>query len=278
MTKLIRPQPTYRIEDVPVYGTLEVSSSSQDRLTVPQAFEFARKHDGRLQTIGEALAVRVAFYNDDKETKSGIDGSADYQRTSTISLKLKNNGSFTVDAPYVCAFVDLEDNKHGRALLHEGYDANCKGNNLLKSVKDGFICDLIAQAKDTGRVASALAERPLKLATAQKGGKSAYGQHPNVIAVFGNTELTELNAHYLSERGYKEGFFLDYTTPELEDELKGKEDNVIVRSVGLGGDNYGNVGSVGAVVVFNYYGRARGVVHVGAQKISSGRKGSKAFK
>src|SRR3989344_4614824 len=266
MTKLMRPQPTYRIEDVPVYGTLEVSSSSQDRLTVPQAFEFARKHDGRLQTIGEALAVRVAFYNDDKETKSGIDGSNNYQRTRTVSLKVKNDGSFNVDVPYVTLFAELDNDEASRALVQEGYDANSKGDNfLVKPVKDGFICDLIAQAKDTGRVAAALTERPLKLTTAQTKGKSAYGQNQNVIAIFGSAELGEMNAGYLSERGYKEGSVWDHTTKELESEFKGEEDSAIVCSVGLGGGDY-VISYVNAVDVFNNYGRARGVVHVGAQK------------
>ena len=272
-TKLIRQ---CRIEDVPVYGILDVSSDSKDNLTVPQAFDFAQKAGGRLQTIGEALVVRVAFHNDVKEhpeiydtaekQAAALDGSNNYQRTRTVSLKVKNDGSFNVDAPYVTLFAEL-DNDKARALVQEGYDANSKGDNfLVKPVKDGFICDLIAQAKDTGRVAAALTESPLKLATAQKDGKSAYGQNQNIIAVFGSAELGEMNAGYLSERGYKEGSVWDHTTKELESEFKGEEDSAIVCSVGLGGGDY-VISYANAVDVFNNYGRARGVVHVGAQKV-----------
>ena len=269
--KLIRPQPTYKIEGVPVYGSLEVSSGSKDNLTVPQAFEFAQKAGGRLQSLGEALAVRAAFYNDDKQTGSGLDGSNNYQRTRTVSLKVKNDGSFKVDAPYVTLFAELDNDDASRKLVQEGYDANNEGNNLVKPVKDGFICDLIAQAKDTGRIAPALAENPLKLSTVQKEGKSAYGQNQNVIAVFGNAELAEMNASYLSERDYKEGFIWDYTTKELENELEGKEDSAIVRAVGLGGVNCSIIYGVNANVNFVSYGRARSIVHVGAQKSSNSR-------
>ena len=273
-TKLVRQ---CRIEDVPVYGILDVSSDSKEYLAVPQAFDFAQKAGGRLQSSGEALVVRVAFHNDVQEHSeiydtaekqaAALDGSNNYQRTRTVSLKVKNDGSFNVDVPYVTLFAELDNDEASRALVQEGYDANSKGDNfLVKPVKDGFICDLIAQAKDTGRVAAALTERPLKLTTAQTKGKSAYGQNQNVIAIFGNTELTEMNASYLSERGYKEGFVWDYTTKELKDLLEIKEDSAIVCSVGLGGGDY-VISYVDAVDVFNNYGRARGVVHVGAQKV-----------
>src|SRR3989344_7285241 len=274
---LIRPQSTYDLKEVSVYGALKVTSASPKRLTVPEAFDFAQEQSkllgvpAHLQTLGQALVTRVEFYNDNKTSKKGLDNSDHYQRTSTVSLRLKNDGSFKVDAPYVVAFADLPLDEKSRSLVQKGYDANSNGKELILPVKDAFICDLIAQAKDTGRVAPAHSEKSLVLATAQKGGKSAYGQNQNVIAVFGNAELAELNASYLSERGYKEGFIWDYTTKELENELEGKEDSAIVRAVGLGGVNCSIIYGVNANVNFVSYGRARSIVHVGAQKSSNSR-------
>ena len=217
-----------------------------------------------MQSLGEALAIRVAFYNDDKETGSGLDGSNSYQRTRTVSLKFKNDGSFNVDAPHVTAFAELDNDGASRYLIQEGDAANSAGKQLIKSVKDGLICDLIAHAKSAGRIVPALAKNPLKLPTYQNNGKSAYGQHPNVIALFGNTELAELSACYLSERcSYKEGVVWDYTSKDSEEALKGREDSALVQAVVLVGVDY-DVGDVSANVDFSGSGRARAVVPVGA--------------
>lgn len=255
--QLVRPKTTCTIHGTPT-GTIEVSSASDNHLNVPDAFDFAEKQSGRLQTIGEALVTRVAFYDADKKDKSGLDNSNDYQRTSTVGLSMKNDGSFKVDAPYVVAFAELDMNEASRKLVQDGYKANNADKELIIPVNDASICDLIAQAKDTGRIAPALANTPLKLTTTQTNGKSAYGQHPNMIAAFGNVELAELNARYLSERGYKEGYLWDFTAKDFKNLLEEKEDHSHVCAVGLGGGDYCNVV---ANVNFDDYGRARSVIH-----------------
>lgn len=261
--ELIPPKSTYTINGTPT-GTIEVSSSSDKYLTVPQALDFAEKQGGRLQTIAKALVARIAFYEANKKNKSGLNDSDKYQITSTISLKVKNKG-FDVDAPYVTLFVDLPVDERSRALAQEGFDANNNGKELIKPVTDSFICELITQAKETGRVAPALTSNPLELKIAQVKGKSEYGQHQTPIAIFGSSELAELNANYLADRGYKFGKVWDFTAKKLE-EVLGKEDDALIRAVGLGGGDYVSIDDVRAGGSFNYGdGRARSVVHVGAQ-------------
>lgn len=264
--KLVRSQSTHSIDDAFVYRALQIGSSSKDCLNVPAAFDFAKEQSSRLQSLGEALVVRVAFHNDSKGSGSETDNSNDDQQTSTVSLKFENDGSFNIDAsrenPYVTVFVELDCSDADCKLWQEGYDANSKGKNLIKPVKDRFICDLIARAKEAGRVVPALMGTPLKLATAQVEGKSAYGQHPNVVAAFGNSELAELNASYLSERGYETGYLHDFTTQEIKMALKGKENNAIVQAVGLGGFGV----FIFACQYFSSKGYARGIIHTSAQE------------
>src|SRR3989344_2968011 len=240
--ELICPKPTYVIKDAPLYETFEVTAASQNILNVLQAFDFAAEQartlgkPALLQGIGEALVARVIFYECNKKSGSRLDKTDNYQKTSTVSLRLKNDGlfKFKVDSPYVVGFVELDNKERSRALVQEGYDANCKGKELIKPIKDAFICNLIARARDNNRFAPAIEENPLKLSTAQVKGKSEYGQHPNVVAVFGNVELGESNATYLKEQGYDNGFVYDFTTKEVENLLSGKEAHVHMRAVGLG--------------------------------------------
>ncbi len=274
--KHTRPSSTHDIADVPVYSSLKVSSSS-GWVNVPQAFDFAAEEGKRaglpmhLQTIGETLVARVSFQEDvdkhpemfdtDEKKEAGLDHSHEYQRTSTVSLKLRNNG-FNVDAPYVALFVDLPVDERSRALVQAGYDANSKGKELVLPVKDGFICDLIARAKETERIAPAQTTRTLQLKREKEKGKSKYGQHQTPVAIFGNTELAELNATYLKAKGYDSGKVWDYTQEELEKMIK--EDETLVRAVGLG-DDFDSVGNGGANDGFVNSGRARSVAY-GAQK------------
>ena len=271
--ELICPKPTYVIKDAPLYETFEVTAASQNILNVLQAFDFAAEQartlgkPALLQGIGEALVARVIFYECNKKSGSRLDKTDNYQKTSTVSLRLKNDGlfKFKVDSPYVVGFVELDNKERSRALVQEGYDANCKGKELIKPIKDAFICNLIARARDNNRFAPAIEENPLKLSTAQVKGKSEYGQHPNVVAVFGSVKLGELNASYLNERGYDAGFVCDFTAKDLEVMLKGKEDSAHMRSVGLG---YGcSINGIYAYDYFNKDGSTRAVVHVDAQKV-----------
>lgn len=284
--KLVRQIPTCSLEDVPVYGSLRVSSSS-DWLNLPHAFDFAVEESKRtglpmhLQTIGEALAARVSFQEDiDKHSdvydtvekrEAGLGHSHNYQRTSTVSLKLRNTG-FNVDVPYVTAFVDLPTGEKSRALVQAGYEASSKGELLVLPVKDSFICDLIARAKEAGRIAPAQTTKTLQLKLEKEKGKSEYGQHQTPTAIFGSAELAELNVTYLKAKGYDFGKVWDLTQKELEKMLK--EDETLVRACGLGGGNYfGSFDDVYADSQLDDVGWARPVVHVGAQKSSSGNKG-----
>ena len=279
--ELIRPEQLHTINSA-IYGTLKVGFTSGERLNVLQSFDHAHEKGGKLQTLGHALVTRVAFYADVKKhpqkydtpqkQKAGLDKTDEYQRTSTVNLKFKNDGSFDVDAPYLCASVDLEGNTDYRKLVQAGYDANRAGNELIIPIKDASISKLIARARESGRVAPTLLENQLKLATAQTEGKSVYGQDRRVIALFGSAELAELNASYLSERGYKTGYVWDLTTKDLEKMLRDKEDHTFVRSVGLGGGGYYDVDYIDANDEF--VGWARPVVHVGAQKSFIRNEGS----
>ncbi len=273
-----RPSLTHDIADVPVYSSLKVSSSS-DWINMPRAMYFAVKEGERtglpmcLQTIGEALIARVSFQEDvdkhpevfdtDKKRYTGLEHSHESQRTRTVSLKLRNNG-FDVNAPYVTLFVDLPVDEKSRKLVQAGYDANSQDKQLILPVKDSFICDLIARAKDTGRIAPAQTTKTLQLKLQKEKGKSQYGQHQTPTAIFGNTELAELNATYLKGRGYDFGKVWDYAQAELEEMLE--EGQTLVRAVGLGGGDYGGIDGVGSSGNFIGNGSARAVVHVGAQK------------
>ena len=121
-------------------------------------------------------------------------------------------------------------------FVGEGYDAHCKDDEFIPELTNPVVSRLVRSARESQRVVPALSERPLVLSTAQKDGKSAYGQNAYSVAMFGSQELAELNASYLNGRGLKEGKYWDLTQGELEDLLKGKDNNALVRAVGLGGD------------------------------------------
>ena len=270
--ELIRPRPVYGVRNAPVYGNLELTAGSQNRLTSPQAFEFAKEHGGKLQGLGHAIVARAVLYKDDKETKQGLDGSNEYQKTSTISLKFKDGEKV------VAAFIELDDDERSLALVQEGYTANNSGRELIKPLSDPLVSRLIEIARESGRICPALTKRLLELSTIQKKGKSDYGYNTVIVAAVGSPEVAELNAGYLQEHGYNNGFFWDFTTSELEEKLSGTKDHAIIRPVGLGGGSYVDVYGIDASYGnFGIVGRARGVVH-GEQKISSGNKGRRTTK
>ena len=116
-------------------------------------------------------------------------------------------------------------------------------------------------------------ESPLELSTrpVHPNGSSAFGQSKVFQAIAG--DIAEPYAHFLNDKGYKSCFVYTLTPQSLE-QLGVKEDNAEVRAVGLG--NYDGIYNLVASDRFNYGvaaydqfsddGRARGVVHVGAQK------------
>ncbi|MBS3147417.1 hypothetical protein J4219_00870 [Candidatus Woesearchaeota archaeon] len=279
--KLIKPQAipgTYGVLDAPVFGTLEFTSDFPSRdgndLNTAQAFETARhearifQRDVQVQSLGHAIVARVAFYNDNKDSKKGWYRTNEPQKTSTVSLKFKDaNEIFT-------AFIELGTDGQSLALVWEMYDAERHGRELLKPLDNPLVSRLVQIARDNKRICPAVDARPLKLSTSQKNGRSDYGQNPNIIAVIGNVELAELNAAYLQERGAEHGCLWTFTRASLENILARNDhefipaDHALIQPVGLGGINsHGHIGyvSIGAFGFFSDA-RARGVV--GARKFS----------
>jgi len=229
---------------------------------VPAAYAHAAKQGGRLPSLGEASLIRYALFKKNQQDKKGVARSNEYMRPSTIAFNFRNDGSFNIDDPYLTAFTELSTDAASLNLVQAGYDANSNGKEFIVPVKDALICNLIAKAKQEGRVIPALTASPLELATEKINEKSAYGQNKTLIAMFGKVELAELNASYLSERDRKTGKVHSFTQKQLEKLLKGKEDHVLVRPCGLGGGNYDGVN---ANDYFDSGGWAWPVVHVGAQ-------------
>ena len=241
---------------------------------VPSAYAHVAKQRGRLPSLGEAILIRYALFKKDQQDGKGVARSNEYMRPSTTTLSFKNDGSFDIDAPYLSAFTELPTGNQTKELVKAGHTAHGKGKELIVPIKDTFICDLIAKAKAEGRVAPAQIANPLELATKKDNEKSAYGQDRTPIAMFGNAKLAELNASYLNKRNYNFGKVWNFTQQKLKGLLKGKEDHAVVRPVGLGGVIYVNISSVYAYGGFSVSSWAWPIVHVGAQKISTGKVGS----
>lgn len=259
--KLIRPQPTYDVSNAPVYGDVRFTSGSKDFLTSPQAMEFARKNGGFLQNLGRAIVARVAFHEDNEKTNCGLDGSDDYQKTSTVNIKYHD------EKGWHSAFMELPNEEASYKLVEAGYKANHNGGELVIPCSEPLVAKLIGLAQEAGRVRPIFKANPLKLSTEQTRGRSEYGKNKDIIAVVGNAEIAELNAAYLQKMQREHGFLYDFTESDIEKMLKGKDGQALIRPVGLGSGNYGSI----IDVIYAYYGfdvngRARGVVH-GAREI-----------
>jgi len=256
--KLIRPQPTYDVNDVPVYGKVRFTSGSTDFLDSPNAMEFPRKSGGFLQSLGHGIVARVAFHEDNEATGRDLDGSDEYQKTSTVSIKYHNGKGWS------SAFMELPDEEASFELVKAGYKKNKNNRELAIPRSEPLVAKLIGLAEEAGRVRPVFKARSLQLSTKQSRGHSEYGSNSDIIAIVGNAEIAELNAAYLQKRQREHGFLYDLTESEVESELKGKKDQALIRPVGLGGYSGGIV--IYADDDFYYVGRARGVVH-GAREI-----------
>ncbi len=258
--ELIRPQPTYDVSKVPVYGDVRFTSGSKDFLNSPQAMEFARKNGGFLQGIGRAIVARVAFHEDNEKTNCGLDGSDDYQKTSTVSIKYHDGKNWQT------AFMELPNEDASYKLVDAGYKANRNGSELIIPQNEPLVAKLIGLAQEAGRVRPIFKANPLKLSTEQTRGRSEYGKNKDIIAVVGNAEIAELNASYLQKMQREHGFLYDFTESNIEKMLEGKDGQAVVRPVGLGGGNGISIDDIDDGSSFSGSGRARGEVH-GAREI-----------
>ncbi|MCX6708232.1 MAG: hypothetical protein NTW67_01085 [Candidatus Woesearchaeota archaeon] len=259
--KLIRPQPPCEVIDVPVYNIIRLARSSTEKLNSPNAMEFSRKSGGFLQSLGHSIVGLIAFYEDDKATGRGLDGSADYQKTSTVNIK------YFDEIRWYSAFTELPDEKASFELAKAGYEAHRSDRELVMPRNDPLVAKLIRSAMEAGRVSPLFKTKSLKSSTKQTGKRSEYGSNPDIIAVIGHAEITELYASYMQKKGRKTGFLNDLTESEIEKKMKGREDQALIRPVDLGvvyfdfGFIYAiNNFSIGANAKFNYGGLARGIV------------------
>ena len=192
----IPPRNYHEFLDVPVYGTLKVSPSSSKRLNQLEALDFAKEQKGWLQSAGQALAIQLAFYETD-QTRSAYElwnKSHHEQRTSTMSVKIKNDGSFGVQVKYVVFFAELEDNNQSDSLVADGLAENNCGRPLIKPINHPVVRDLIARARASGRTVPALADRTITLSSNEKYSELSHETHPRVVALFGNQKLPALQA------------------------------------------------------------------------------------
>ncbi|MBS3125300.1 hypothetical protein J4211_03540 [Candidatus Woesearchaeota archaeon] len=236
------------------FENVTFTDSSPEFLTWNDAVKFADERNAILQSAREGLALRIEA--------NGQDHASDYQLTRTAVAYVK------VDGKWYAAFDD-STNKEQNIILarsQEGYNAHKSNNKWLLPKTDAHVAGILDRAEKAGRIVE-VKESPLELATKQTGEKSPFGQNEVMQAIAG--DVAEPYAHFLNNKGYKNGFV--YTlTPESLEQLGVTNDNAEMRAVGLGVSDY--IYGLVAGNQFDYNGRARGVVHVGAQKNSSGNK------
>src|SRR3989338_3236070 len=249
--ELIRTQASYIIRNAPAYGTLGLTPSS-DRLKSPQAFEYSKEYDGRLQSLSHAIITRIAFHNDRKKTGQDLDYSNEYQKTNTISIKFKEGKRI------VTAFAELENDEPSFILLTKGYQENHNSRELFVPIDDPFISRLIQIARENNRITPAQPEIALKLST--KRASDQYSRNKTIIAAIGSPEIAELNAEYLDDEHYELGHLYNFPESKLEILLNGKERHALIRPVGLGGGN-NDVHYINTTSLFNIPGRARAIIN-----------------
>jgi hypothetical protein len=259
--KLVRPQPPCEVIGVPVYDKICLTRGSTEKINSPDAMEFSRKSGGFLQSLGHSIVGLIAFYEDDKATGRGLDGSDDYQKTSTVNIKYYDG------IRWYSAFMDLPDEETSFELVKAGCQRHKDKQELAMPRSDPLVAKLIRLAMEAGRISPIFKTRSLELSTKQTGGRSEYGSNPDIIAVIGHAKITELYASYMQKKGRKTGFLNDLTESEIEKKMKGREDQALIRPVDLGVvyfdlrfiyaiNNFG----IGANAKFNYGGLARGII------------------
>ncbi len=261
--ELTRKQSMCEVSGVPVYGKVCFTPGSKDSLNSPDAMEFPRQFGGFLQSLGHAIVARVAFYEDNEKTGSGLDGSDEYQKTGTAHIRYYDGKGWR------SAFMELPDEKASFGLVIAGYINHAKGKELVAPRSEPLVAKLIGLAEEAGRVRPVFKESLLRLSTKQNRGRSEYGSNLDVIACVGSAEIAELNASYSQRRKRDYGWLSNrFTASEVESELKGREDQALIRLVARGGEFCHKIGNIVAnedigIVVDDTFvftgGRARGV-------------------
>jgi len=174
----------YEIDSIPGFEDVEFTESSGRLLTVPQAFEFVRKHNSTLQTLREALAVRI--------DAKGIDHADDFQwtRTGAIYVSKGNKVYVAFDDSFIEEFARRGD-----------YTA-CLG--------DKSIAQAIERASDTKRFVEVANQGRLEIVL------SEFGQHEIVVAAAQG--MAEHYASYLKSKNYSKGYFW-LLKPELAKDM-----------------------------------------------------------
>ncbi|MBI4139849.1 hypothetical protein HY483_02720, partial [Candidatus Woesearchaeota archaeon] len=124
--ELIRPQPTFTINNVPVYGSLNCSASSPNELNSLESFDYCRKQGLVLQSAGHAVVVRTAFFDDANGVKNvDLDYSDEYQKLGTLALAYSDGSGI------VRVFAELDSSAECRELLRKGLEAHVAGTELF---------------------------------------------------------------------------------------------------------------------------------------------------
>ena len=231
------------------FENVTFTDSSPEFLTWDDAVKFADERNAILQSAREGLALRIEA--------NGQDHASDYQLTRTAVAYVK------VDGKWYAAFDDIADKEQNIILARgqEGYNSHKTLNKWLLPKTDAHVAGILDRAEKAGRIVE-VKESPLELATKQTGEKSPFGQNEVMQAIAG--DVAEPYAHFLNDKGYKSCFVYTLTPQSLE-QLGVRGDNAEVRAVGLGYDD--GIIILSANNQFISDGRARGIVHIGAQKI-----------
>jgi len=241
-------KPTYRIEkpqidaepnadqelELQVAKIFEGTRFSQgsDHLSWPEAVKFASEslERGVLQSAREAAGWRIAAQGKQHADK--------HQLTRTTAVYVKMNGKWYI------AIDDIADPEKNIILTRaqELYDAHDKEGKCVLPKDDPYVKGILERAEKADRIVEVheegsvrYEEGSVKLSTAQKNGKSDFGQHATNQAIF--QEVAEPHAQYLKRNYYDPCHCWTLTTEGVE-RLHLKDNEVEVRGVSLGGKSF----------------------------------------
>lgn len=199
------------------YPHLAFGLGSTVRMTPIDAWDYARKKGGILQSLAEAVIRRMIL------SRQSPDGSDLYQITRTVNLK------FSDGLELYSAFAELPDDESSRELLTEGFNMPVReGIGGLQELLIPKSEKLVARLLNHARIQRAR--------DSFECGTSEYGSDDYVIALFGDVETAQRYGGYLHR--YGTGNIWDMDRDKISQELANRKDCVLVRPVGLGGRNY----------------------------------------
>jgi len=242
---------TFRIAN-PAFRDVVFTASSPDYLTLPAAVAFARDKGVVLESARESAAFRIEA--------DGQDDANRYRITRTVVAYFKDGNTWRA------AIDDSADPAQNILLARaeEGYAAHQTGNKWLVPRNDVYVRGLLDRAEKAGSIVPAQEASPLELATQAASGRSPFGQHALMRAIFGD-DVAEAYAKFLNQNRRNTGYGYSLTLKILESMDIGSE-NAEIRLVGLGGDGDYYLGGVVADFLCGYVGRARGVRSVSAER------------